>query len=155
MSENGIMQAEQRVREMNMMARQYTEQGNRFMRQNNQGAAPRVQQQTRFEPVDRDGQRGTYGNSAQPRNENRGNVPRGQSSVPEQKRFPEQSRPEPPQRENTAVQKNPMSAPTDITSLFTGFGMDGEKLMIMLIMYILIKEKADLKLILALGYLIL
>lgn len=155
MSENGIMQAEQRVREMNMMARQYTEQGNRFMRQNTQSTPSRVQQQTRFEPMEREGRRGTYGSSAQPRNENRGSSPRGHNSLPEQKHFPEQSRPEPPQREYTAVQKNSVNAPTDIATLLSGFGMDGEKLMIMLIMYILIKEKADLKLILALGYLIL
>lgn len=150
MSENGITQAEQRVREMNVMARQYTEQGNRFMRQNTQSAPSRPQQQTRFEPVNSESRRGTYGSSSQSRGENRGNVPRTQGSFPEQKRSPE-----PPRRENTAVQKNPVSAGADITSLFSGFGMDGEKLMIMLIMYILIKEKADLKLILALGYLIL
>lgn len=35
------------------------------------------------------------------------------------------------------------------------FGLDNEKLLIILIMYLLIKEKADIKLIAALGYLLL
>lgn len=39
--------------------------------------------------------------------------------------------------------------------LLSDLNLDGEKLMIILIMYLLIKEKADIKLILALGYLLL
>lgn len=39
-------------------------------------------------------------------------------------------------------------------SFLTDLNLDGEKLMIILIMYLLIKEKADIKLILALGYLL-
>ena len=35
------------------------------------------------------------------------------------------------------------------------FGLDNEKLLIILIMYLLIKEKSDIKLIAALGYLLL
>ena len=38
-------------------------------------------------------------------------------------------------------------------SFLSDLNLDGEKLMIILIMYLLIKEKADIKLILALGYL--
>ena len=40
-------------------------------------------------------------------------------------------------------------------SFLSDLNLDGEKLMIILIMYLLIKEKADIKLILALGYLLL
>jgi hypothetical protein len=40
-------------------------------------------------------------------------------------------------------------------SFLSDLNLDGEKLMIILIMYLLIKERADIKLILALGYLLL
>lgn len=145
MSENGILQAEQRVREMNRVARQYSEQGNRYLQQqslqqnrrNQQGqnmrSAPASQRQqnmhTRFEPMRQDGQNdGTY------------NI--------REKNDP----PEPPAAENPPERK---SSRTDVFSILSDFKMDNEKLMIMLIMYILIKEKADIKLILSLGYLLL
>lgn len=170
MSENGIMQAEQRVREMNMMARQFNEQGNRFMQQRqtaqpvqsaqsarpmqplrnaqaaSRGTSPQRQQTTRFEPVEPNAGRqvGTYnpagkgGNFSSPRFENTKPV-----------RSPDP--PAPPEPRNVPRE----SPPADLSSLFSGFSMDGEKLMIMLMMYLLIKEKADIKIILALGYLLL
>ncbi len=137
MSENGILQAEQRVREMNMMARQYTEQGNRFIQQGQNtrtASRPQNQQQTRFEPVRRGG-----------------GGPAGQNAVPAHKPEPVHI-PEQPPSDPPRVQKGQSA---DINALFSDFNMDGEKLMIMLIMYLLIKEKADIKLILALGYLLL
>lgn len=147
MSENGITQAERRVREMNMMARQFNEQGNRFMQQAQsarqmqmpQNASPRGQQTARFEPM---GQNGTYNAAAV--GAGNGTRVRTVNAAPVRDNAP--TEPKDVQRE---------VSPADINSLFSGFNMDGEKLMIILIMYILIKEKADIKLILALGYLLL
>lgn len=152
MSENGIMQAEQRVREMNMMARQFNEQGNRFMQQRQstqsaqsaqsvqspraaqtlRGASPQRQQTTRFEPVEQSNRRqsGTY-------------APAGKGESFSAPRLEGEK----PVRST--------GSPADLSTLFSGFSMDGEKLMIMLLMYLLIKEKADIKIILALGYLLL
>lgn len=73
-----------------------------------------------------------------------------------------------PRFENMRMQNTPQSMPQSIPrppvpeppkpvipNRMQGFGMDTEKLMILLIMYLLIKEKADFKLIAALGYLLL
>ncbi len=165
MSENGIEQAERRVREMNMVARQFNEQGNKFMRQTRtpqfSGNSPSQNRQqtpsaprTRFE---------TMGNNspAQPTQQTRQaqqmqtvqqsvtynggagrqtNVPKTQVREPEPVRIPEAK--EPPRE----------SSPAD--TLLSGLNIDGEKLLILLIICLLIKEKADTKLILALGYLL-
>ena len=58
--------------------------------------------------------------------------------------------PEPPVR---SVQQN--TSPPGQDAVRPQFSLDNEKLLIILIMYLLIKEKADIKLIAALGYLLL
>lgn len=47
------------------------------------------------------------------------------------------------------------TAPPKQENSYPKFSLDNEKLLIILIMYLLIKEKADIKLIAALGYLLL
>lgn len=136
MSEQGLLQAEQRVREMNRVTSRYTEQGNRFMQQNMRN------NQTRFEQVRPDNN--TYGKDkiGIPRQQNR--------QVMQTIQTPQSVQQEPP------VQNRPAETPRTASLPFlSDLNLDGEKLMIILIMYLLIKEKADIKLILALGYLLL
>lgn len=152
MSEHGLAQAEQRVREMNRMTRQYAEQGNRFMQQQmlrtqNTQNAQNVQNvqnpqnnQTRFERVVPENN--TYGGRQNAPKQN--GAPQRPSGIPAPAPQPAS---EPPAKE-----REPRRDP----QLFgSGFQFDNEKLMILLILYLLIKEKADIKLILALGYLLL
>ncbi|MDE7302797.1 MAG: hypothetical protein K2N60_05710 [Oscillospiraceae bacterium] len=140
MSEHGLAQAEQRVREMNRVTRQYAEQGNRFMQQQ----MPRTQNpqnnQTRFERVVPENN--TYGG--------RQNAPK-QNGAPQRPSGTPAPAPQ-PAPEPLAKELEPRRDP----QLFgSAFQFDNEKLMILLILYLLIKEKADIKLILALGYLLL
>ncbi|MDE5991516.1 MAG: hypothetical protein K2G87_00545 [Oscillospiraceae bacterium] len=152
MSEHGLAQAEQRVREMNRVTRQYAEQGNRFMQQQmlrtqNTQNAQNVQNvqnphnnQTRFERVVPENN--TYGGRQNAPKQN--GAPQRPSGTPAPAPQPA---PEPPAKE-----REPHRDP----QLFgSAFQFDNEKLMILLILYLLIKEKADIKLILALGYLLL
>ncbi len=74
----------------------------------------------------------------------------------EQPRF-EQVNPvnQPPVKPQSVTDNAPRkTSPLQPTTL-QSFGMDNEKLLILLIIYLLIKEKADIKLIAALGYLLL
>lgn len=156
MSEQGLAQAEHRVREMNRVTRQYAEQGNRFLQQQmlkaqnaqNMQNAQNVQNvqnpqnnQTRFERVVPENNN-TYGGRQNTPKQNC--APQRPSGIPAQNtRFV----PEPPAKE--------CEPRRDQTPFGSGFQFDNEKLMILLILYLLIKEKADIKLILALGYLLL
>lgn len=152
MSEHGLAQAEQRVREMNRVTRQYAEQGNRFMQQQmlkaqNAQNAPNVQNvqnpqnnQTRFERVVPENN--TYGGRQNAPKQNC--APQRPSGVPAQN---PPLAPDPPAKEREPRRDQMMFG--------SGFQFDNEKLMILLILYLLIKEKADIKLILALGYLLL
>lgn len=101
MSNKEIFNAEQRVREMNRMTRQYIHQGGNYM--DNRQAPPRFEAAVKPSPAPE------HASSPPLRNEPR----RMQPSI------------------------------------------DNEKLLIILIMYLLIKEKTDIKLIAALGYLLL
>lgn len=144
MSEQGLLQAEQRVREMNRVTRQYTEQGNRFMQQNMQNMR---NNQTRFEQVRPDNN--TYV-------KDRNTMPRQQSRQAAQTvQTPQPLHIEPPVQEISGQNRPAEKAQTAGLSFLSDLNLDGEKLMIILIMYLLIKEKADIKLILALGYLLL
>lgn len=149
MSEHGLAQAEQRVREMNRVTRQYAEQGNRFMQQqmlrtqntqNVQNVQSPQNNQTRFERVVPENPSGGRQN-AQKQN----CAPQRPSPVPAAQNPP-------PAPEASAKERG---AQRDRTLFGPGFQFDNEKLMILLILYLLIKEKADIKLILALGYLLL
>lgn len=196
MSEQGLIQAERRVREMNRVTRQYTEQGNRFMQQFQQARQGQQMQnmrsnQTRFEQVvpnntyDHNGDNGNKaanginstggaGGAQSPQN------PQGQNGG--QRRGPHNARnaqatqtaqnfqnqqavrfEAAPQNtggrnypaENAPVRNRSQGNSTaGMLSFLSDMNLDGEKLMIILIMYLLIKEKADIKLILALGYLL-
>ena len=152
MSEHGLAQAEQRVREMNRVTRQYAEQGNRFMQQQmlrtqnaqNQQNVQNVQSpqnnQTRFERVVPENN--TYGGRQNTPKQN--GAPQRPSGIPAPAPRPA---PDPPAKEREPRR--------DQMPFGAGLQFDNEKLMILLILYLLIKEKADIKLILALGYLLL
>lgn len=135
-----ISQAENRVKEMNRMTRQLLEQSNRTLRQNapqNMQRDPPPQSRpgmpysntgTRFEQMNRPPRNG-YGQRAGP---------------------PPSSPPPPPNKspcENTPAPKQE----NGFAGLFSG---DGDTALIILIIVLLMKEKADMKLILALGYLL-
>lgn len=187
MSENGIKEAEQRVREMNRMTQQYSEQGNRYLQSmmNAQNA-----RQTRFEPAPPhpqqnigQGSHGGFpanhtGNQQQNRQRNmqhngnpnmqqnfrNNNCPPRGDPAGERRNLPHNNSrgnsparnilpPLPEEHFHNEIHKN-----TGNQSSFPGFPdliADNEKLMILLLIYLLMKEKADIKLILALGYLLL
>ena len=136
MSEQGLLQAEQRVREMNRMTRQYAEQGNRFLQQQMQQMR---NNQTRFEQVRPDNN--TYGKS--------------RNGIPPQQKQQNRQTMQAIQQEPPVQNRSEEKLQTANLSFLSDLNLDGEKLMIILIMYLLIKEKADIKLILALGYLLL
>lgn len=141
MSEQGLLQAEQRVREMNRVTSRYTEQGNRFMQQNMRN------NQTRFEQVSPDNNTYSKDRNEAPRQQNR--------QVTQTVQTPQPVRQEPPAQSITGQNRPPERPQTASLPFLSDLNLDGEKLMIILIMYLLIKEKADIKLILALGYLLL
>lgn len=197
MPDEGILKAEQRVREMNRMTQQYAERGSRYMqnmmaRRNavpNRAAHP-SDSGTRFEPAvpprENSGQAanppqiGSVGNDSQIRGGNDRNSSCGKNNLPNgnsrgintqalhmqnpcgQRNDPPPKPPAPappppipePPCEPTHEQKK--SAPSiPIPDILSGFGIDSEQLLLIALMYLLIREKADFKLILALGYLIL
>lgn len=190
MSEQGLIQAERRVREMNRVTRQYTEQGNRFMQQLQQARQGQQMQnmrsnQTRFEQVvpnntyDHNGNNGNNAaNGAQgsqnPQGQNGGqrrgphnarNAQAAQTMQAAQNfqnqqavRFeaaPQNTGDRNYPAENAPVRNRSQGNSTaGMLPFLSDMNLDGEKLMIILIMYLLIKEKADIKLILALGYLL-
>lgn len=144
MSEQGLLQAEQRVREMNRVTSRYTEQGNRFMQQNMRN------NQTRFEQVRPDNN--TYSTYSKDKN----GIPRQQNrQITQTVQTAQPERQEPPVQSITGQNRPPERPQTASLPFLSDLNLDGEKLMIILIMYLLIKEKADIKLILALGYLLL
>lgn len=145
---NSVERAEQRVREMDRVTRQLSEQGNRYMRdmQNRRtaNAVPRENQNihnaphtpprrqignmsTRFEPVERER-----------------DVPK---ILQAEKTEEMPKREEKPDLQKAAHRTAPRSTPNQ--------GIDGEKLLLIALMYLLMTENADIKLILAIGYLIL
>lgn len=144
---NTVERAEQRVREMDRVTRQFSEQGNRYMQQmmnrrsqsrmritdNVQDAVPESRNSvhnipqvgkngTRFEPVERK-------RNAPPKTEE--TVKNAEKSVP------------------------PKNVQKSGGRQLAGQGIDGEKLLLAALMYLLIMENADIKLILAIAYLIL
>ena len=229
MPDDGILKAEQRVREMNRMAQQYAEQGNRYMQniQNMRRRNAEMSQNhsasdsgTRFEPVsspqENSGQAGNSthignnGNGSYNSHSNRQNgspvrsgvryqnFPNGRSDaqngnsrnmqtvnnntpnhngqrnsrqpqsmpvtppppppVPEPE--PEYDPPREQTQTNSAQSQNSQQSQQENDSLpvpdiFSGLNTDSEQLLLLALIYLLIREKADFKLILALCYLIL
>ncbi|MCM1329050.1 MAG: hypothetical protein NC253_06360 [Ruminococcus sp.] len=137
---NSIERAEQRVREMDRVTRQFSERGNRYMRdmQNRTGNgvpngnknvhnapyAGRGSTGTRFEPIER------------------------KKDAAEEKILPKNS-------EKKAAQNVQKNGAGGGARNVPQTGIDGEKLLLMALLYLLMTENADIKLILAIGYLIL
>ena len=134
---NSVERAEQRVREMDRVTRQLSEQGNRYMRdmQNRRtaNAVPRENQNIHNAPPRR--QIGNMGTRFEPVEKER-NVPQISQA--------EKAAELPKHEEKPAPQKAAQNQ-----------GIDGEKLLLIALMYLLMTENADIKLILAIGYLIL
>lgn len=144
---NTVERAEQRVREMDRVTRQFSEQGNRYMRQ-----MMNRRTQSRAQSVD-----AAY-NAVSDSGYGVHNIPRvGKNGT----RF------EPVERKKNVPQKETAEAPksAEKTSRQNGTqnaggrhsanqGIDGEKLLLAALMYLLIMENADIKLILAIAYLI-
>ena len=229
MSENGILEAEKRVREMNRMTQQYSEQGNRYLQSMINAQNVR---QTRFEPAvpypqEKIGQgnshqsrmAGNSGGQYSPQNRPQAGNPRGQYSpqnrpqagsphghyfspnepqnlshsgqqggnqnrqsgnprehYPQNNNCPPRGDPAGERRNMPHNNRNGNSPAGNLLPMpseehshneihnrqgnrNTPFGFpdllaDNEKLMILLLIYLLMKENADIKLILALGYLL-
>ncbi|MCL2054663.1 MAG: hypothetical protein FWG90_09580 [Oscillospiraceae bacterium] len=182
MSYSDVLQAQGRVREMNQMARQYVEHSNRHMqsntRRNNTVINTEVKAESNPPPPALDSQRqgvsdmrrGAQGtrfvplfNSPQ-RNFNRQRNMQGNIRPPEA-RPPNPILPPPPP---PPLNPPPAAVHTpppfkEQNKAFKAFkfpfdfkfgGLDEEKLIILALMALLYREKADIKLILALGYLI-
>lgn len=145
---NTVERAEQRVREMDRVTRQFSEQGNRYMQQ-----MMNRRSQSRMQYTD-----GTYNDVPESRNIVH-NIPQvGKNGT----RFePVERKRNVPQKETAEAQKSAENTvPQNSTQNSGGRqsvnqGIDGEKLLLAALMYLLIMENADIKLILAIAYLIL
>lgn len=146
---NTVERAEQRVREMDRVTRQFSEQGNRYMQQMmNRRNQSRMQSMQYTD--------GTY--NAVPESKNSvHNIPQvGKNGT----RFEpvERKRNVPPKAEETqkSAEKNVQQNSTQNSGgrQSVNQGIDGEKLLLAALMYLLIMENADIKLILAIAYLI-
>lgn len=152
---NSIERAEQRVREMNTVTRRYAEQGSRYMQNMNAD-----RHRTRFETVD---VRPEEISAPQPRqaiqaaqamrntqNTQRGNVPQ---NLPQNVNKTVKST----EKSGENVHKNQRQpVPQSVTQTVPNSGdIDGERLLLLAVIYLLMRENADIKLILALCYLIL
>ena len=148
---NTVERAEQRVREMDRLTKQFSEQGNRYMQQMmNRRSQTRMQNMQYTD--------GTYND-----------VPESRSSVHNIPQVGKNgTRFEPVERKRDVPPKETAEAPKieEKTSRQNGTqntggrqsvnqGIDGEKLLLAALMYLLIMENADIKLILAIAYLIL
>ncbi|MBP1560620.1 MAG: hypothetical protein J6C96_05170 [Oscillospiraceae bacterium] len=164
MNDDGILEAERRVREMNNMTRQYSMQGNRFLQnmqnmqnsQNGQNTQSTQNQQNmqgihntlkpRFEPAPNSRvmqENRTFRGNGAPRFETGNQQKQGaQNHAPNRESKPD--------RQTPVQQSDTRQTGFDLSK----FNLDSEKLMIIALMYLLIKEKADIKLVLALGYLL-
>lgn len=131
---NSVKRAEQRVREMNTVTRRYAEQGNRYI-QNMANS-----RQTRFETVD-----------VRPEELSKPQKP----PVCPPKGTPNTPRRNVPQGVKNA-EKDAENVHKSVPPKMQGSdGLDGERLLLLAVIYLLMRENADIKLILALCYLIL
>lgn len=189
MPNEGILKAEQRVREMNRVTQQYAEQGSRYMRNMrqrnaNRQSSPVPDSGTRFEPAvpplknsgqvagqppangspirgETDRQNGSSRDTRnmhknmQEHRDTRNNRQPQNMNVPAAPPPISEPRNEPPREQNVPAPPRCEKDTADPSDIFSGLGIDSEQLMLIALMYLLIREKADLKIILALGYLIL
>ncbi len=133
------------------MARQYLEQSNRMMQRNsaqNRGAQSFPTTPLMSVPPPPEPPRNPYRQGEQSRNPA---TRFEQMPLPAYHNYKEELNPPkpPPQKSRT---HDPNSTAGELTDGL--LNIDGEKLLIILIMILLIKEKADMKLIVALGYLL-
>lgn len=168
---NTVERAEQRVREMDRVTRQFSEQGNRYMRdmqnRRNVSAVPREAQNVHnAKPEKKNAGRQSNTNenmlanmqtNLQANRQSRrqiGNMStrfepvERKNEIAEEKALPKR------EEKNIAEKGNGRAAGNNLQS-FRGTGIDGERLLLIALMYLLITENADIKLILAIGYLIL
>lgn len=170
MPNEGILKAEQRVREMNRVTQQYAEQGSRYMRNMrqrnaNRQSSPVPDSGTRFEPAVPPLKNSGQVAGQPPANGSpiRGETDRQNGSSRDTRNMHKNMQEHRDTRNNRQPQNmNVPAAPprcekdtADPSDIFSGLGIDSEQLMLIALMYLLIREKADLKIILALGYLIL
>ena len=148
---NTVERAEQRVREMDRLTRQFSEQGNRYMQQMmNRRSQTRMQNMQYTD--------GTY-NAVPESRSSVHNIPQvgknGTRFEPVEKKrdVPPKERVEAPKSEEKAFRQN--STQNAGGRQHTSQGIDGERLLLAALMYLLIMENADIKLILAIAYLIL
>ena len=144
---NTVERAEQRVREMDRLTRQFSEQGNRYMQQ-----MMNRRNQSRMKYTDR-----TYNDVSESRS--------GVHNIPQVGKNG--TRFEPVERKSNVPPKTPETVKNAEKSVprknvqnaggrqSVNQGIDGEKLLLAALMYLLIMENADIKLILAIAYLIL
>lgn len=145
---NTVERAEQRVREMDRLTRQFSEQGNRYMQQ-----MMNRRTQTRIQSNDST-------NNAVPESRNSlHNIPQvGKNGtrfepVEKKRNVPKKETAEAPKSAEKTVHQNGTQNTRGQQS--ANQGIDGEKLLLAALMYLLIMENADIKLILAIAYLIL
>lgn len=150
---NSVERAEQRVREMNTVTRRYAEQGSRYM--NNMNAA----QQTRFETVDVRPEEISPSRPSRPSGTpvQPPRPPSGAGKARQTQREDGSKSVRTVSRNTTDAEKlhkeQPRSVQQDVPR---GDGeFDGERLLLLAVIYLLMRENADIKLILALCYLIL
>lgn len=167
MQDEDIRKAEKRVMEMNRMTKQLAEQGSRYIQNNGsehrRSAPSRPETETRFEPVppqtvrqaDITNQNTRQNNSFQRNNaQNRtggGQVRQNRRSTPPPKAVP------PPLPLQESVPK-PSALPAEgcgTAEKFPPLWPDSEQLLLIALICLLIREKADFKLIAALGYILL
>lgn len=151
---NTVERAEQRVREMDRVTRQFSEQGNRYMRQmQNMQNVQRTQNMRNVRDVTPVPDGGETVHS----------IPRtGRNGTRFEPVERKREAPKSPQAEKAAeALKNAEKAVPQsgngksLKQTLQNQGIDGEKLLLIALMYLLITENADIKLILAIGYLIL
>ena len=147
---NTVERAEQRVREMDRLTRQFSEQGNRYMQQMMNRRSQTRLQSTQY--ID-----GTY-NAVPESRSSVHNIPQvgknGTRFEPVEKKrdVPPKETVEAPKSEEKAFRQN--STQNAGGRQHTNQGIDGERLLLAALMYLLIMENADIKLILAIAYLI-
>ena len=134
MPDRGILQAEQRVREMNRMTQHYAEQGNLYMQNMNSAHIPPPRFEPMGHPVRREQEQALL---EQVHNHNDADASKDENDPHKHEQHRNNDRPA------------AMASPVNF------LGIENDKLLLIAIMYLLIKENADIKLILALGYLLL
>ena len=145
---NTVERAEQRVREMDRLTRQFSEQGNRYMQQMmNRRSQSRMRVTDSVQDVVPESINSVHNIPQVGKNGTRFEPVERKRDVP-----PKETAEAPKSEEKTFRQNGTQNAGTQHSA---NQGFDGEKLLLAALMYLLIMENADIKLILAIAYLIL